>query len=366
MIVLRYLMREVMVSMFAVSFSLMLIVVSGRLVRLLSMAASGNIAGDVLFWMLLYRMPSFLELILPLGMFLGILLAYGRLYVESEMTVLSACGVSTRKLAGYTLVSAVLVALLVGFVSLYVTPAAWQKARDISNDPRNSEGINTLVAGRFKTYGDGSRVSYTRSLNDSRTEMENVFIATRIPEEDREGRVQVILAEKGRIRVDKDSDIRYMELDQGHRYVITPGHHDAEITRFGTLGQRIDERDRDIAQRPDIDSTPTRDLLGRQDLEAIAALQWRIALPVTVPIVAIIALAMSRTNHRKGRYSKMLPAVILYLLYLVLMSTVRSGIEDGKIAASVGFWPLHGLFLVIGVLLLYYQRIAVLIKRRGH
>lgn len=365
MIVLRYLMREVMVSMFAVSFSLMLIVVSGRLVRLLSQAASGNIAGDVLFWMLLYRMPSFLELILPLGMFLGILLAYGRLYVESEMTVLSACGVSTRKLAGYTLVSAVLVALLVGFVSLYVTPAAWQKARDISNDPRNSEGINTLVAGRFKTYGDGSRVSYTRSLNDTRTEMDNVFIATRIPEENREGRVQVILAEKGRIRADKDSDVRYMELDRGHRYVVTPGHRDAEITRFGTLGQRIDERDRDIAQRPDVDATPTLDLMQRSDLEAVAALQWRIALPLTVPIVAIIALAMSRTNHRKGRYSKMLPAVILYLLYLVLMSTVRSGIEDGKIPPAVSFWPLHGLFLSIGVFLLYYERLMMAFKRRG-
>ncbi|HSG61945.1 MAG TPA: LPS export ABC transporter permease LptF [Pseudomonadales bacterium] len=363
MIVLRYLMREVMVSMFAVSFSLMLIVVSGRLVRLLSMAASGNIAGDVLFWMLLYRMPSFLELILPLGLFLGILLAYGRLYVESEMTVLSACGVSTRKLASYTMVSALVVAVLVGFVSLYVTPAAWQKARDISDDPRNSEGINTLVAGRFKTYGDGSRVSYTRSLNETRTEMENVFIATRIPEENRQGRVQVILADKGRIRADNDNDIRYMELDNGRRYVVTPGHRDAEITRFGTLGQRIDERDRDIAQRPDIDSTPTAELIQRDDLEAVAALQWRIALPVTVPIVAIIALAMSRTNHRKGRYSKMLPAVILYLLYLVLMSTIRSGIEDGKISSTVGFWPLHGVFLSIGLFLLYVDRVQMALKR---
>jgi lipopolysaccharide export system permease protein len=364
-IVLRYLMREVLVSMFAVSLALLLIVISSRFVSFLSKAAAGDIAGDVLFWMMLYRVPSFLELILPLGLFLGILLAYGRLYVESEMTVLSACGVSTRKLAAYTMVSASLVAVLVAVICLYVSPAAWQKARDISNDPRNSEGINTLVAGRFKTYGDGSRVSYTRGLNDTRTEMDNVFIATRIPEEGREGRVQVILAEKGRIRADKDSEIRYMELDRGHRYVITPGHRDAEITRFGTMGQRIDDSDRDIARRPDIDSTPTRELLVRDDLEAMAALQWRIALPVTVPVVALIAMAMSRTNHRKGRYSKMLPAVILYLIYLVLMSTVRSGIEDGKISAAMGFWPLHSAFFMIGLGLLFSDRLLLLLKRRG-
>lgn len=365
MIVLRYLMREVVLSMFAVSFALLLIVISSRFVSFLSKAAAGDIAGDVLFWIMLYRVPSFLELILPLGLFLGILLAYGRLYVESEMTVLSACGVSTRKLAAYTMVAASFVAVLVALICLYVSPAALQKARDISNDPRNSEGINTLVAGRFKTYGDGSRVSYTRSLNDTRTEMDNVFIATRIPEEGREGQVQVILAENGRIRADKDTETRYMELDQGRRYVITPGRRDAEITRFGTMGQRIDDSARDITSRPDIDSTSTKELLSRQDLEARAALQWRIALPITVLVVALIALAMSRTNHRKGRYSKMLPAIILYLIYLVLMSTVRSGIEDGRVPAAIGFWPLHGIFFTIGMCLLYSDRILLFFKRRG-
>ena len=49
-----------------------------------------------------FRIPGFLQLILPLGLFLGILLAYGRLYLESEMTVLSATSMSQKRLLGYT------------------------------------------------------------------------------------------------------------------------------------------------------------------------------------------------------------------------------------------------------------------------
>src|SRR5690606_32550540 len=108
--------------MVAVSAELLLIVMSGRIVRYLADAAAGISEGGVLLTRMGYRMPSFLELILPLGFFIGILLAYGRLYVDSEMTVLSACGMSERRLVGYTLTTAVIVATIVAILSLYVSP----------------------------------------------------------------------------------------------------------------------------------------------------------------------------------------------------------------------------------------------------
>lgn len=363
MILLRYLTREILTSMFAVSFALLLIVISSRLVKFLAMAASGNVAGDVLVWMVVYRLPSFLELILPLGMFIGILLAYGRLYVESEMAVMSACGVSNRKLAFYTLFSALIVSLLVGFLSLYLTPSSLQKARDITNDKRNSEGVNTLVPGKFKLYGDGGRVSYTRDISEDHSLMTDVFIATRIPEKNREGQVQLVVANRGGVRVDRDNDVRYLELKQGAQYKITPGKHDLELTRFGTMGQFLDERDASLSEHADIDGTTTAVLMTREDNEAKAALQWRMSLPVMVLVMSIIALAMSRTNHRKGRYTKMLPAILIYLLYLILMSAMRSAIETGKLPVDIGLWPLHVAFFLLALLLFNSERMIFTIKR---
>ncbi len=80
--ILRYLGVDVLVHMVAVSFVLLVIIISGRFVKYLAEAAVGDLAADILLPVLVYRLPGFLELIVPLGLFIGILMSYGRLYVE--------------------------------------------------------------------------------------------------------------------------------------------------------------------------------------------------------------------------------------------------------------------------------------------
>ncbi|MCY1173760.1 nickel ABC transporter, permease subunit NikB [compost metagenome] len=108
MIVFRYLSREVLVTLSAVSAVLLVIIMSGRFIKYLAQAAQGILDPGVLFLIMGYRLPGFLQLILPLGLFLGILLAYGRLYLESEMTVLSTTGMSQQRLFRMTLFPATL------------------------------------------------------------------------------------------------------------------------------------------------------------------------------------------------------------------------------------------------------------------
>src|SRR5690606_22123315 len=107
--------------------------------KYLASAAEGELAAGVLFAIMGYRFPGFLELILPLGLFIGILLAYGRMYLESEMTVLFACGVSERELLQKTLVGALPVMLVVGAMSLFISPWGMKQVEHIFNEQRKSE-----------------------------------------------------------------------------------------------------------------------------------------------------------------------------------------------------------------------------------
>lgn len=158
MIVFRYLSREVLVTLSAVSAVLLVIIMSGRFIKYLAQAAQGVLDPGVLFMIMGFRIPGFLQLILPLGLFLGFLLAYGRLYLESEMTVLSATGMSQQRLMVYSLAPATLVALLVAWLSLGLAPQGVAQVARILNEQDALTEFDTLVPGRFQAMkGGGSR-----------------------------------------------------------------------------------------------------------------------------------------------------------------------------------------------------------------
>ncbi len=352
MILFRYLAKEILISMLAVSATLLLIVMSSRFVKYLAEAATGDLAPEVVLSIMVYRLPSFLELVLPLGLFIGILLAYGRLYVESEMTVMSACGLSTGRLALYTLVPSVFVAVIVAWLSLYASPDGIARVQGIFQEAKNSSGLELLVSGRFRTDEKTGRVTYIEKLQDDRKTMQQVFSAEQSSTKDGI-ELSVLLSEQGEVRLDDEQRSRYLVLKNGYRYIGQPGGQAFRITQFEQYGQRIKEPKSVNSSYKKVDARSTEYLLGSELLEDKAALQWRVSLAILVPIIALIAQALSKTNHRRGRYVKMLPAFLIYIVYVIMLNGARDAIEKQKIPLEIGLWWIHGLFLLLALILLF-------------
>lgn len=359
MLIFRYLSKEILQVMTAVSIALLLITMSSRFVKYLAQAAAGDLATDVLFSIMLFRIPGFLELIIPLALFIGILLAYGRLYVESEMVVLSACGISNKRLLGYTMVVAGFVALLVASLSFYVSPTGAAKVHSIFNDPKTYGQVNTLVEGRFQSSDGGKRVTYAESIDAEATEMNNIFISESSSERNSSA-INVVVAERGEI-VRKQGN-RYLQLEEGYRFSGQPGKQELEVTQFSAYGQLLQEP-QDLARKQlKVEARPTSELLNSEDNHDRAALLWRVSLPLLVPIVALIALSLSRTDHRRGRYVKLLPAIMIYLTYLLLLSAARSGLEDPESNFPLSIWAIHALFLLLGLVLFNSDALSTFIR----
>ncbi len=353
MILFRYLAKEILVSMFAVSATLLVIVMSGRFVKYLAQAASGDLAPDVVLNIMMFRLPSFLELVLPLGLFIAIMLAYGRMYVESEMTVMSACGLSVKRLSLYTLFPSLLVAAAVAYLSLYASPVGIGKVQEIFDDTKNSNGLELLVAGRFRVDDKTGRVTYIKGLDKDGQVMQEVFSAEQTGATKSEQQLSVVFADEGTIQVDEASNARYLLLEQGYQYVGQPGQKKFRVTQFGEFGQLIEEPEERRASYKKSDARSTQELLQSEKIEDKATLQWRISLAILVPIVALIAQALSKTNHRRGRYVKMLPAFLIYIFYLVGLNAARDAVEKGKIPLEFGLWWVHLIFLLLAMLLLF-------------
>ena len=263
MILFRYLARELAGSMLAVTTVLLMILMSGRLIQQLAAAAAGEVSLEIVFFTLLLRLPSFLEMILPLALFISILLTYGRLYAESEMTVLTATGFSDRKLLGYTLIPAGLLMLLVASFTLVLSPWGAQKMEDLYQKQAQLTEFELLAPGRFQSTKKGTRVTYTEGLSDDKTEMNNVFIA--------DGNT-LMLAELGTQYVSDDTGSRFLELHQGRRYDLNPGSAELQILDFERYGVKIaDEPEERRKLRKE--AVPTLDLIGSDDPKHQAQLQ---------------------------------------------------------------------------------------------
>ncbi|NND40073.1 MAG: LptF/LptG family permease, partial [Pseudomonadales bacterium] len=175
MLLFRYLSTSSMLATVAVTLVLLLIVTSGRLAKYLTQASSGDLAADLVFSIILFRIPDFLPLIIPLGLFVGILLAYGRFYVDSEMTVIEATGVSQGKILCMTMLPATLISMLVAALTLWVAPASLARVGALLEESRNTHGLALFRAGKFQTDRAGDSVVYVESL-PSRERFEGVVL----------------------------------------------------------------------------------------------------------------------------------------------------------------------------------------------
>lgn len=355
MIVFRYLCRELLLTTAAVTAVLLLVIMSGRFVKYLAEAASGRWDPDVLFAIIGYRLPEFLELIVPLAFFLAILLVLGRLYAESEMTVLNACGFSQARLVCYTLAVALLIVSVTGWLSLVVKPSGTARSEALLNAQRERGELEGISAGRFYRLQGGRGVTYAERIG-SEGQLEQVFLADITSDEERGDRVVLVLAEDGRsVRGEAVRD-RFLVLRNGQRIEGRPGDADFQVTEFSEYGQRLAPARSTHALSAG--TAPTRELLGRTDPESQAELHWRFAVPILVLVVTLIAVPLSKTSARRGRYVKTFPAIMLYIIYLVMLSGARGRLEDGDIAAWPGLWGIHLLFFVIAVVLLSWDTVS--------
>jgi lipopolysaccharide export system permease protein len=349
LIIFRYLTKQVVVTMLAITAVLLLVVMSGRFIKYLGEAAADGLSAELIVSVMGYRIPGFLEIILPLGFFLGILMAYGRLYLDSEMTVLSACGISLRRLAVITLIPALIIAGIEAYLSTSLSPWGAREARALFDAQKKSTQFDLLTPGRFQRLGDTGQVAYTEALIDGRSRMHNVLISQHDKNKDD---LVLLNAEYGIEHKDEETGSHFLLLENGYRYDGVPGEADYRVTRFEKYAVRLPQPEVVTASYKS-ELKPTAELLASTRLEDIAQLQWRISMPLLVPIIALIAVPMSRVNPRQGRYMRLVPSVILYMGYVVLLSAASRAVGDGKIPVWLGLWWIHLLFLGIGLALIF-------------
>jgi lipopolysaccharide export system permease protein len=345
--------------MAAVTLILLVVGLINRFIQYLGQAVAGEMASDILLLLIFYRLPDFLMVILPLALFLAILLVYGRMYAENEMTVLIASGLSKRRLLFLTMAASGVVVLLVALLSLQLAPWGIRNTEQLKQSQDELTELDLIVAGQFQAFDDGNRVTYAERIaaDPEGRLLENVFVVTNQNSDEEQSGIRITIAQSARPEVIEDSDARFMRLENVLQYQGTPGTLEFSIGQFDVQSVLLPEPN-GIEEIELEKALSTRDLLGSNSPEIQAELQWRLSAILIIPIITLIAIPLSKVQPRQGRYSKLVPAALLYSVYFILLQVSRDQLADGAITPLIGLWWVHVLFLVIGWAL-YRERSGV-------
>jgi len=359
-IIFRYLSKEIIAVMLAVLIVLLMVFVSTQLAIYLSKMANGQLTTSIFLNLAATMIPILTGLLLPMSFFVAILLAYGRVYAESEMTVLYACGMTRFRLLLYTMILAFIVTALVAYIELFWSPQLMKYQYTLLQQSIENDLFGTIRPGHFQDLSAG-QILYVEGVSQDRKTLYNVFVVqpgqppnldsdhpappSNLPSWD------VVVGETGSKISEPERGGDYLVIKNGTRYIGAAGQTNFLISSYGAYGVRLPE----VKVNPETTQVPAMSseylLKNYHDKHYAAELQWRLSVALQTFILALLAVPLSRTRPRQGRYASLVPSLLIYLVYANSLFLARDWVDKGKVNIDIGIWWVHVALLLLAAYL---------------
>ena len=317
------------------------IVVAQRGVIVFRLASKGIIPNDSILTILVFSLLKYLPILLTLTLFLTILLTLSRWFKDSEMIIWFSSGLGLTSFIRPILFFSLPIILLIGFLSLYLSPWATQKSEEYKAGLKNRDELATISPGSFKESKSKDRVFYVEGFGDLGSKVKNVFVQS-----EQNGKLGIIVSNEGS-RVSTNTDDEYIVLKKGKRYEVNhENNHFTEI-KFSDYGFLVEKKLPPIIDVNQVEAMPTLLLLLTKGNREIAEFVWRVSLPISGIVLIILAIPLSFINPRSGRSVNIIIAIMIFAIYNNLMGVTQSYINLGKLNPYIGGSIVHLFILLI-------------------
>lgn len=358
MLIFRYLAKEILITLGALTGLLILIFLSNEFMLLLKRAIDGSIPVLFVLKLILIEIPVFLTALIPLGFYIALLLVLGRMYTESEMVVLFASGYTSDKLLAQCLSIATVIALCLWSVTMIFSPQLTLARSKLIDATGAQVLIQSLSPGQFHAVNNGNQVFYVESMTQQHKQAKNIFLANAVLENHTLVQWNILWADQARTMIDKKNQETYLILEDGREYEGRPGNLNYQVAEFSQLKTKIPHPSFTVKGKSQIGVLPTAQLLPyfNNNLDKAAELQWRLAVGIMIIPLTLVAVPLSRANARVGKFARLLPAIFIYFVYANLLFVGRDWIRTGKTPVWLGLWWIHALIFCIGCYLVWRNR----------
>ena len=367
MILRRYMTQQVAANTAIVLLFLMALMLGGRLIRYFGIAAEGRLDVGLLFAIIGYNIPTFLELILPLSFFIALMLVLGRMYVDQEMSVLFASGISRGRL------TRLMIPLITGLFIFQMGISLLAKPWGLSNSKQiwQTQSLGSLLdLVRPKTFiSSGNYHLYVDEFDKEKRELKNLYVVQQ--QTDKSGKIAkndvIITATRAYQVPSKDTDSS-MQLDlfQGRRYELGTNNAKYNQASFEKYRITLEKPASEKITETNVETQTTAKLLAHtQKPEVKAELGYRFTMPWLIIIAAMLATPLAQVRPRQGRWLRLLPSVLIFASCAISIISLRTAIGKERISEYAYIWLIVG-FIAFALLLNWQSRVVHRVRYRRH
>ena len=365
MILRRYMTQQVAANTAIVLLFLMALMLGGRLIRYFGIAAEGRLDVGLLFAIIGYNIPTFLELILPLSFFIALMLVLGRMYVDQEMSVLFASGISRGRL------TRLMIPLITGLFVFQMGISLLAKPWGLSNSEQiwQTQSLGSLLdLVRPKTFiSSGNYHLYVDEFDKEKRELKNIYVVQQ--QTDKSGKIAkndvIITATRAYQVPSKDTDSS-MQLDlfQGRRYELGTNNAKYNQASFEKYRITLEKPASEKITETNVETQTTAKLLANtQKPEVKAELGYRFTMPWLIIIAAMLATPLAQVRPRQGRWLRLLPSVLIFASCAISIISLRTAIGKERISEYAYIWLIVG-FIAFALLLNWQSRVVHRVRYR--
>lgn len=352
MIFRRALQRELASAAGATFTVLFTIFVTWTLIAFLGRAAGGKIASSDVLALIGFKVLNYLPTILILTSFISVLAAVTRSYRDSEMVVWFASGQSLARWIRPVLTFGLPLVVLVGGLSLVVTPWANMKSNEFIERFEKREDLKRVAPGQFRESTGANRVFFVEGSNDGSTVVQNVFVNTV-----ENGKSSIVVAKQGVVESDGKGG-QFLVLKNGRRYQGVAGQADFQSMEFERYSMRVATKGPVLGGDTPADALSTPALLLLKNQFAMAEILYRISAPIMCFVLMMLAIPLGFVNPRAGSSANLILAVLIFFTYSNLTKLGENSVKLNKLTFGMAWWPLHTLVMII-VIVLFAWRLNV-------
>ena len=353
-IISRYLLRNLIVFLFAIFFVISLLVFGNQFVLTVQESVEHGIPLMELLPLIGYNMLRDIPIILTLSIFLSIIISISQLYKNSEAVVMNSIGLAEKNFINFIQPIVILFFILIFCLTIFAVPWAKQQKSLAEDQTVNASEFSFISEGKFESFKDGEIIFYAAEslFNDIEDEqnMEEIFIYSR-----GNGKPIIVLASEAQKYTDYQSKSVYLRLKDGIRYEGLPGENNINILNFDLYDLEIvsGEVQKSITNFSEIEEMSSIDLLSDGSLLANAEMQWRFSQPISILLLSVFGVFLGKSSPRTGKGINLIIGIVVFMLYNNGLLVAKNSIESGQLNPAIGMWSIH-LFLFL-FLVLFYQ-----------